>query len=180
MKASQALIGVALVILTSCKPQEPDAPQASSPQVAAASAEAALAEAFISAVNTDDQQKLQALLHSQCRAHITAENQGFFDVAFDRDLAQTVPAEHKWGFVPVPEGPLLLSDAFTFPVRPTHQLQITFGDDPEKPERFTHYVARDGERWALVIPYPTDEALAKMREDGHIPKTPNTTKDADD
>ena len=88
MKASQALIGVALVILTSCKPQEPDTPQASSPQVAAASEEAALTEAFISAVNTDDKQKLQALLHSQCRAHITAENQGFFDVAFDRDLAE--------------------------------------------------------------------------------------------
>lgn len=169
MKASQALIGVALVVLTSCKPQEHDAPQASSPEVAAGSAEEALAEAFISAVNTDDKQKLQALLHSQCRAHITAENRGFFDVAFDRDLAETVPAEHKWGFVPLPEGPLLLGGAFTFPVRATHQLQITFGDDREKPERITNFVARDGERWALVIPYPTDEALAKMREDGNIP-----------
>jgi hypothetical protein len=180
VKASQALIGVVLVILTSCKPQEPDAPRASSPKVAAASAEEALTEAFISAVNTDDKLKLQALLHSQCRAHITAENQGFFDVAFDRDLALAVPAEYEWGFVRVPEGPLLFANAFTFPVRPTHQLQITFGDDPEKPERITHYVARDGERWALVIPYPTDETLAKMREAGRIPKAPSTATDADD
>jgi len=191
VKVSQALIGVTLVILTACKPQEQNAPQepdarqaarpkTPSPQVALDPEEAVLAEAFISAVNSDDRQKLEGLVHSQCRAHITPDNRGFFDAAFDHDLAESVPAQHEWGFVRMPEGPPPLSHAFNFPVRPTHQLQITFGDDPEEPERITHYVARDGKRWAIVIPYPTEEALARMREAGRIPNVPSTTTDSGD
>ncbi len=174
MKVWVVIAGFPLALTASCERREPDGQEMPSKEAYAAPDDAAFAAAYVSAVNASNVEKFRGLLHGKCLSHITEENKDFFDAAFARELAQTIPADHKWGFVPVPEGPLALSDAFIFPVRPTHQLQIVFGQDPEHGRTIAGYVAADEGRWALVIPYPTDETLAKMRRARVLSRTPNT------
>ena len=130
---------------------------------------AEFAAAFVSAVNADDEEQLRALVHRKCLAQITEQNEDFYTEAFLQDLISQVPEGYDIEVTPIEEGDaLLLSDQFDYPVRPTHNLRMDFAVSEEFRASIAQQLAPEGDRWAIVIPCPSADTLAAMRESGTL------------
>jgi hypothetical protein len=91
------------------------------------SAQKVFVERFITSINTDDLNGRKALLHPQCLARITGENQAFYANTFSRQLKQNIPDSYKVSIKTIaPDQELIFSRMFIYPVRPTHLIQIDY------------------------------------------------------
>jgi hypothetical protein len=127
------------------------------------------AAAFVSAVNADDEEQLRALVHRKCLAQITEQNEDFYTEVFLQDLISQVPEDYGIDVTPIGmEDQLLLGDQFDYPVRPTHDLRIDFAVNEEYGASIAQQLAPEGDHWAIVIPCPSADTLAAMRESGAL------------
>jgi hypothetical protein len=125
----------------------------------------ALVAAYVSAVNNDDRDALESLLHSKCRACIGDENRDFYDVLFSQYVVPTIPEDYETTFEPIPPGePLPYENMSIYPVRPSHTFTLQFTEDVGRPASILNQIVNEGGVWTLMIPCPTEEVLTSYRE----------------
>ena len=167
MKAWPVIAGVGLLLLVSCKRQEPEAVVAPPPKKDKAEMEKDIdfASQFVIAVNTDDEEKLRSLIHSKSLACMSENNREYYEEMFSRYLAPVIPEAVQVGFEPIPDDePLAYEELFDYPLRPTHNFVIEFGEEDKSTPRIINQVVFEEDKWLLVIPCPTAQALTKFRE----------------
>lgn len=80
-------------------------------------------------------------MHPKSLVCATAEPGSFYYWAVTRQARNTVPADYKWKMTPVPtDQPLMFSDKFDYPIRPTHVLQLDFALARLNPRLIIHGV----------------------------------------
>ena len=120
---------------------------------------------YVDAVRAKDTGRLKALVHPKSLACIRSDSASFFDDVFASRIRDQVEIQYQASAQPVPPGrPLLMEGDVTYPVRPTHWIQIDLAPGATA-ERIlmVQVVAEGGGTWLEVLPCPTPETLAKYR-----------------
>ena len=95
----------------------------------------------------------------------TEENEDFYKEVFLQTLVNKIPEEYEINVTQIAEGdPLPFGEVFDYPVRPTHNLQIQYAVNDDVGASIVQQLAPESNRWAIVIPCPSAEALRTMRE----------------
>ena len=127
-------------------------------------ADRAFVSAFVAAINAGTEAARAALVPAKSRACITGEPGEWWTEAVARQARSPVPAQHRWTITPVPAGESpLFSERLTYPIVPTHVLQLDIQDAPYRFRTLLVQLARDGDRWAEVVPCANAEAVAAIR-----------------
>lgn len=121
-------------------------------------------ENFIDAINTKNINKLKSLTHPECLAYITEENKEFYD--FSRWFKRNIPNNYKVFIKEYkPEDILPFTEQFTYPVRPTHMIQIDYNIKENSGAAIMLQVAKQGNgKYLQIIPNPKPETIIKSRE----------------
>ena len=118
---------------------------------------------FVEAVNRGASARL-AIVHGKARACATGAVGEWWNVSVARQAKEGVPAEYRWTLKPIPadEQPPF-AEGFEYTVQPTHVLQIDMRPKPYTFRTMLVRLARDGDRWAEVVPCAKPEMQAKIR-----------------
>jgi hypothetical protein len=117
------------------------------------------------AINAKDTVRLVQLIHPQCRACMTSENADVYQDVFARRLRDPIPQEYRLSVRPIQaNAPLPFSDMVTYPVRPTHVVQIDFQTGPHRNKSLLIQIAEEGGQWYEILPCPTPDAVKRFRE----------------
>ena len=131
----------------------------------APTSEDAVVKAFVSAINSKDVGKLEALIHPKCRAAVTDANKAYFDEMFERDLDRKIPVDYRLTVTPIgPDDPLPFVTMVTYPARPTHTVQIDYEESDNRGVTLVRWVVVEEGTWWLCLQIPTAEAMAKRQE----------------
>lgn len=148
-----------LLVLTASQPA------GGTSEVAVTASSRRFAANFVAAINTKDAALMRRLTHPKCLPCMNGEGAEFFRESEARDFTYTVPANYKIKIEPIaPDARLLLDDAFTYPVRPTHYVEIDYETAPYKSVSLVRQVVMSGGKWLLIRPCPTADTLRKHRE----------------
>jgi hypothetical protein len=121
--------------------------------------------AFVAAVNANDMIRLRKIVHPKCLDRITRKNKSFYDQTLGRDLRRTIPSNYKAVTTPVAaDEPLPFEGMMIYPIRPTNTVQIDFEKSANSVITLIRQVVVEDGNWWFVIPSPTAETMAKMRE----------------
>ena len=126
---------------------------------------------LIKAYRTPSPDAISALLHPRSRACVRAEPK-YERYLMRAETAQAVPPDAKVSVEPVAADAPPPFRGFEFPVRPTHVVRMEFGRKPSADGRSAttqiaeKHIARDGNRWHLVLPCATSEGLRRLGEMG--------------
>lgn len=130
-------------------------------------------EEYIKAINSSDIDNQKKLIHPKCLACITPENKEFFDDLFLSHLNQSISSEYKAYIKKInPDENLPFSEYFTYPVLPTHLIQIS--DELGRKNLMIFVINQDG-RYFHILPCPKPEFPQKYRE-GKIEKENHKNK----
>ena len=118
---------------------------------------------FVQAVNRGVVARLP-LVHAKARTCATGAVGEWWTVSVTRQAKDGVPADYRWTLKPIPadEQPAF-AEGFEFTVHPTHVLQIDMRPKPYTFRTMVVRLARDGDRWAEVVPCAKPETQAKIR-----------------
>ncbi len=141
-------------------------------------------ESYVSATNAKDMEKRRRLIHPDYLSCMTADNKDYYERYFANEFEKNVFPQDCSGAsiqnlaageaIPITSGvkgcrvraqaiaadaPLLLANDFSYPARPTHWLQIEYGDRSKMVQ-----LIQDGGSWFEVIPCPKPETLKMFRE----------------
>ncbi|HEX9878909.1 MAG TPA: hypothetical protein VGB25_01800 [Candidatus Binatia bacterium] len=121
---------------------------------------------YVEAVNAKDRERLMGLIHPEYRACMTEDNQDYFDDYFSRELNEVIPSGYRIVGVKSigPDEPLLMPDALSYPVKPSHWIQIDFPTGPYSSKRVLRQIVKFDDRWLMVVPCPKGETVQKYRE----------------
>jgi hypothetical protein len=108
---------------------------------------------YISAINSKDRAKLNECLYAKSVA-MMAEDQKLSDYWFGHRFKHSIPAGYKVYATAIPsDKPLPFEkDGVVFPVRPTHQVQISFDLTPESGVSIVLWTVCEKEKWYEVVP----------------------------
>ena len=117
---------------------------------------------FVEAVNRGASARLP-LVHGKARACATGAVGEWWNVSVARQAKEGVPAEYRWTLKPIPadEQPPF-AEGFEYTVQPTHVLQIDMRPKPYTFRTMLVRLARDGDRWAEVVPCAKPEMQARI------------------
>jgi hypothetical protein len=124
------------------------------------------AEQYAAAARGRDVERYRRLVHPQSLACFTAENRDFFDdwtaraFRWKRDSPYRIVAVRLLGKGAPPSAPPTMA---TYPVPPTHQIQIDLEMGPTRAASLVAEIASSGGTWLQVVPCPTAEGLASFR-----------------
>lgn len=145
--------------------------------------EEAFIKSFVGAINAKDLERLKELVHPASLACITDMNRDFYDSYFSKEFKgsnlptdctttriqrlsadETLPIgssnECKIRIKPISaNAPLLLENDFSYPVRPTHLVQIEYGDK----NKMIQVIQGNGV-WNEVVPCPKPETVRKFKD----------------
>ena len=125
----------------------------------------ALVERLAAAVNADDVEALKRLLHPDNLACMDAGRADFYTEFLARELGRTVPAEYGLRIAGVGAADSLLFEAMDeYPVRPTHQIELSYSTGAYSGVSIVRYLRHDGGRWFYIVPCPTPEATEMFRQ----------------
>lgn len=124
-----------------------------------------LAQSFVEAINSKNQERRLALLHSRSKACINVQSQPYYDWIFSRQAKHVIPdAKYRSLVEPLVGAQVLAADGKSdYPIRPTHQLQIDFDTGPNNSTSIVLLIVRDGASWYEVLPCPRPETIASVR-----------------
>jgi len=111
------------------------------------------AQEYIAAVSSGDPRQIEALLNSKSRACITPETLALFDWEWQRKLRRGTPEPHVVTVSAYTARLAAGTEQSEYPVAPTHQLQIDFGEAPNVQATILSLAMEDG-RWRTVEPCP--------------------------
>jgi hypothetical protein len=126
---------------------------------------------LVKAYGAPNPDRIGGLLHPKSLACLSAE-QNYERYLMRAETVQAVPPEAKVSVEPVAEDAQLPYRGFVFPLRPSHVVRMEFGRKPSPDGRSAttqiaeKYIARDGDRWYLIMPCSTPDGLRRLREMG--------------
>ena len=110
---------------------------------------------FIKAVNSDDPQKIKALIHPRCLEMITDDTQPYFESLIANDLRHTIPEDARIHYTPFTgQDSLLFAAMGDFPVRPTEQVTIEYNESEWSSVSMIRWIVEDSSGWHFVILRP--------------------------
>ncbi len=121
---------------------------------------------YVAAVNAKNIIKLKKLVHPKCLACINDENRDYFDDYFTREIEERIPDSYKIVDIkPIgKDEALLMPEVFSYPVRPTHWIQIDFEKGAYDSKSILRQVIKLGDTWFMVVPCPTQHAIKRFRK----------------
>ena len=121
---------------------------------------------YVAAVNAKNIIKLKKLVHPKCLACINDENRDYFDDYFTREIEERIPDSYKIVDIkPIgKDEALLMPEVFSYPVRPTHWIQIDFEKGAYASKSVLRQVIKLGDTWFMVVPCPTQQAIKRFRK----------------
>ena len=127
-------------------------------------ADQAFVTAFIAAINGGTVAARAALVHPQSRGCLSGEPGEYWAEVVATQAKSPVPAAHRWKITPVPAGQApVFNDHFDYPLAPTHVLQLDIKEAPYSFRVMLVQLAKDGERWAEVVPCAKAKTVIAIR-----------------
>jgi len=128
--------------------------------------EAAIKRTFVSgwiaAINTKDPARIKRFLHPQLQACMAGPAREFFDFALGQEARNAPIGQYNVTKIAAISGPppaFLPPDTFTYPVQPTHEIQLSFGTTV-----LIRYLASANGAWYEVYPCPNQKGVAFIHE----------------
>lgn len=128
--------------------------------------EAAIKRTFVSgwiaAINSKDPARIKRFLHPQVQACMAGPAREFFDFALGQEARNAPIGEYNVTKISAISGPppaFLPPDTFTYPVQPTHEIQLSFGTTV-----LIRYLAVAQGSWYEVYPCPNQKGVAFIHE----------------
>ena len=121
---------------------------------------------YVAAVNSREVERWRRLVHPKSLACITDQNRDFFDDMAARALRRTLSGPYRivsvraLGKGAPPGMPPAMG---SYPVQPTHQIQIDLDTGPTSSVTVIRDLALSNGVWLEVLPCPTVEGLAAFR-----------------
>lgn len=125
---------------------------------------------YVQAINSKDENQLKALMHPGYLSCINDSNKDYFEDAFQRSLRNDIPEDYKGSVVPLEEEDILKEVdgaqqlGLSYPVKPTHQLQIDFNESEYSSVTIIRKLVQEGDSFYETLGCPSAEAVAKFRE----------------
>ena len=102
--------------------------------------------------------------HSKSGRCITGDPGEWWAEFVARQGKAGVPPDHRWKITPVPAGQTpVFAERLEYPLAPTHILQNDIKEGPYSCRTMLVSLARDGNRWAEVVPCANAAAVAAIR-----------------
>ena len=106
-----------------------------------------LVSRYVAANNFHDAAAMNALLHPKSLACVTPENRDFYDRAVEVSMRQPIPSNCHFTDTPLTaKDALPLKDYGTFPVPPTHQIQVEY-ERAEDSGTVMFWLVSENARW---------------------------------
>jgi len=119
---------------------------------------------LVDAINERTVAARAALVHPQSRPCITGDVGEWWRDSVTRWAETPVPADHQWTIMPLSaDDARAASDRFDWPLAPTHALQLVMRDAPSTSRTLLVRLAKDGGRWAEVVPCAKPETVKAIR-----------------
>ena len=121
---------------------------------------------YVAAVNGQDIDGLKRLVHPKYLACINNENQAYFHDYFSREIKESIPNNYKIAKITQIGNaePLLMAEAFSYPVRPTHWVQIDFARSAYDSKSILQQIVKVEDAWFMVVPCPTPDTVRRFRQ----------------
>src|SRR5262249_10073790 len=124
----------------------------------------AFVERYVDAVRAKDVGRLKALVHPLSLACIQPDTASFSDEVFASRTRQPAGAQYAASFQAIASGqPLMMEGDVTYPIRPTHWVQIDLAPEATSGSLLMVQVVAERGAWLEVLPCPTPATLAKYR-----------------
>ena len=124
----------------------------------------ALAEQFIAAVNAKSKEKQNATTHPRCFADLSSVHKDYLEDTLARDFRKTIPEKRTVKVTKLDGGTLHFGDMVVWPLNPTHQLEIEFSTGENSSTSIIRFIAKDTDRWFIIVPMLNKENLKKYEE----------------
>jgi len=144
VRVAAALAAVVAAAAVPARADSPDRPLEFAPRL-------------VAAINGKNADRRRALLHPKTLACITRETRPFIEQSLADQFRYTIPADYRSRVEAIPaERPLQVADGVTFPLRPTHQVQLDGQTGPQQGVTFVGRVAYTesawGDGWPCITP----------------------------
>jgi hypothetical protein len=117
---------------------------------------------WIAAINTKDPARIKRFLHPQLQPCMAGSAREFFDFALGQEARNAPIGQYNVTKISAISGPppaFLPPDTFTYPVQPTHEIQLSFGTTV-----LIRYLASANGAWYEVYPCPNQKGVAFIHE----------------
>ncbi|HEV8145878.1 MAG TPA: hypothetical protein VGP79_05840 [Bryobacteraceae bacterium] len=117
---------------------------------------------WVDAINTKDPARIKRFLHPQLQACMAGAAHEFFDFAINQEARNAPIGQYTVTKISAISGPppaFLPPDTFTYPVQPSHELQLSFGSTV-----LIRYLAAAKGSWYEVYPCPNQKGVAFIHE----------------
>ncbi len=125
---------------------------------------------YIQAINSKDENQLKELMNPKVVACMDAFNQDYFFDMFQRTLRYNIPEEYKVSIKILSEEDITQEVegakqfGLSYPVNPTHQMQIDFNTDKFSSVTILRKLVQDGEAFYEALGCPSKAAVERFRE----------------
>lgn len=115
---------------------------------------------YIEAINSKSTRAIKNIIHSKSIACLTGKNESLLTQYIEGKFKRNVPLQYKVTAVTKiePDAPLVaesfFGDMFTYPVRPSHRLQIDYDIAPNHGVSLMPEIALEGKVWKEVLACP--------------------------
>jgi len=124
----------------------------------------AFVQRYVDAVRAKDAGRLKALVHPHSLACIQPDTAAFYDDVFRGRTRYATGAQHAASAQTIAPGqPLIAEGDVTYPVRPTHWIQIDLAPGTASGAILMVQIVAERGAWLEVLPCPTPATLAKYR-----------------
>lgn len=121
-------------------------------------------ERYVDALRAKDVGGLKALVHPKSLACIRPETAAFYDDVFAGRIGHPADAQYRASAQPIAPGqPLFMEEDVTYPVRPTHWIQIDLILGATSEMTLMVHTVAEHDQWLEVLPCPTPATLQKYR-----------------
>lgn len=127
-------------------------------------------ERYVQVLNSKDEHQLKALMHPSYLKCINGANKYYFEDVFQRSLKYNIPEEYKVSVAPLKEEEVseeiagAQQSGLSYPVKPTHQLQIDFNKSKYSSVTIVIKLVQEEDSFYEVLGCPSAEAVTKFRE----------------
>lgn len=151
-----AALGVAIALVASGPVRSATAPSGDSDR--------RFVSDLVQAINSKSIERRIALLHSKSLVCVRADGDSIYHDMFERQARRHIPSNYRSKITPVASGAgPPFGDLFTYPVLPTHVLELTFDTGPSSNTTLVLQLAGEGGRWREVVGCAKPGAVAVMR-----------------
>ena len=129
---------------------------------------------FVAAIKTKDVAKLKRMEHAQSLACHDENTKGYFDYLYAQNVNVTFADDNELTIEEIgKDDELPFSGSYTYAVRPSHLLILTYGKETVQSggtlsRKAIYEIVGDGDDWAYVPPCADDKGLAQLRRYGLI------------